>query len=73
MLLAIKSPFQLYIVCWGQVRPSKIIGGGGGGGERPAPPHLLFCNLQKCAYCIGCNQGDQVRGGNERCPLIGKL
>ena len=34
ILLAIKFPFQWYIVCWGQFRSSKIIGGGGGGMPR---------------------------------------
>ena len=35
---------MIYIVCWGQLRPSKIIGGGGGGGGGGgAPLHLSFC------------------------------
>ena len=38
--------FRRYIICWGNLSLSKIIGGGGGGGGHPAPPHrriLLFC------------------------------
>ena len=33
----------LTVVCWGQFRPSKIIGRGGGGGGGAHPLHLLFC------------------------------
>ena len=36
-----KFPFQRYIVCWGKIYGSKIIGGGA------APSHLrlLFCKI----------------------------
>ena len=40
-------PFpMIYIVYWGQSRPSKIIDGGGGGRGRHATPQSLI--LQKC-------------------------
>ena len=42
-----KFPFRRYIICWGNVSLSKIIGGGGGGGGgHPAPPHPFI--LQNC-------------------------
>ena len=35
-------PFPtIYIVCWGKIYGSKIIGGGGGGRPEPPPPFIL--------------------------------
>ena len=36
-----KFPFQRYIVCWGKIYGSKIIGGGGA----PSRLRLLFCKI----------------------------
>ena len=43
ILFAVKFPFQRYIICWGKIYGSKIIGGG----EEAAPSHLrlLFCKI----------------------------
>ena len=38
-----------YIICWGNLSLSKIIGGGGGGGGTPHRRILLFC---KYVYLI---------------------
>ena len=40
ILLAVKSPFQIYIFCWGMICRSKIIGG-----AAPSHLHLLFCKI----------------------------
>ena len=47
-----KFPFQRYIVCWGKIYGSKVIGGvgGGGGGGRPEPSPLFI--LQNCVHAV---------------------
>ena len=57
--LSDKFSFRRYIICWGNLSLSKIIGGGGGGGGgHPAPPHPFI--LQICVLSMVHNHLDML-------------
>ena len=57
------NSFPNDIVCWGQCRPSKIIGGGGGGGASHRL-HLLFC---KSVYRLSVLENQAVSIAKQLC------
>ena len=58
--LNFKLPFRRYIICWGNLSLSKIIGGGEGGGGRGAPRTAASSYSAKLSISFGGHQSQTI-------------